>query len=219
LGSTLRPDIKKPKAYAVDFLEVGTSTLRNDADLEQFWKVIQDADDTGTFKGFSPVEYADGSAGVRVVFDLSYGSKDIGGLGANKLLASLAPGGAIDKALEGLDIDVRTRMFQTELSKSVNNFKVAPNGQAHIRRLTDITGGGPTNTDLLNRKELTRSLEEALGAAEGRVGDPRAGGAQTEVDPRRPDEPLARRQDILSATSGWLPSRRFQARSQKGIRF
>jgi len=182
LGSTLRPDIKKPKAYAVDFLEVGTSTLRNDADLEKFWKVIQDADDTGTFKGFSPVEYADGSAGVRVIFDLDYVSEGIGGLEAKTLRASLEPGGAIHKALEGLDLGViKTRLFQTELSRSVNNFKEVPDGASHLRRLTDITGRGPTNADLLNRKELTRSLEEALGAAEGRAAE--AGGARAGVDP------------------------------------
>jgi len=68
---------------------------------------------------------------------------------------------------------------QTELSRSVNDFKGAPDGQVHIQRLTDITGRGPTNADLLNRKKLTRSLEEALGAAERvGVGDPRAGGAR-----------------------------------------
>jgi len=181
LGSTLRPNIKKPKAYAVDFLEVGTNTLRNEADLENFWKVIQDADDTGTFKGFTPVEYEDGSAGVRVLFDLDYVSKGIGGRGADKLLASLAPDGAIDTALRGLDIDVETELFQVELSKSVNDFKGAPDGQAHIQRLTDITGRGASNTDLLNRKELTRSLEEALRAAEGRAAE--AGGARAGVDP------------------------------------
>ena len=87
------------------------------------------------------------------------------------------PDGAINNALQ--DLDIEGRMFQVELSRSVNKFKEAPNGQAHLQRLTDITGRSTSNSDLLNRKELTRSLEEALGAAErGRVGDPRAGGAR-----------------------------------------
>ena len=182
LGSTLRPEIKKPKAYAVDFLEVGTSTLRNDADLEKFWKVIQEADDTGTFKGFMPVEYADGSSGVRVIFDLAYVSEGIGGVGAPKLRASLEPGGAIYKALEGLDLGViETRLFQTELSRSYNDFKGVPDGASHLQRIADVTGRGATNADLLNRKELTRSLEEALGAAEARAASARAGDAKPRV--------------------------------------
>ena len=74
--------------------------------------------------------------------------------------------------------EFRAGLEPDELTRSVNNFKEAPDGQVHIQRLKDITGGGPTDTDLLNRKELTRSLEEALGAAEGRAGDPGAGGAR-----------------------------------------
>ena len=50
------------------------------------------------------------------------------------------PDGAINNALQDLDIEVEGRMFQVELSRSVNNFKEAPNGQVHLQRLKDITG-------------------------------------------------------------------------------
>jgi hypothetical protein len=53
---------------------------------------------------------------------------------------------------------------------SIADWKEAPDGQVHLRRIADITGGGSPDAVLLNRKELTRALEEALGAAEARPG-------------------------------------------------
>jgi hypothetical protein len=107
---------------------------------------------------------------ITLVYRKYAAAEGIGGRGADKLLASLEPDGAIGKALQdldlGVDIEVDTRTFQVELSRSVNDFKGAPDGSLHLQRLTDITGRGATDTDLLNRQELTRSLEEALGAAE-----------------------------------------------------
>ena len=50
-----------------------------------------------------------------------------------------------------------------ELSRSVNDFTEAPDDSLHLLRLTDITGRGASDAVLLNRQELTRSLEETLG--------------------------------------------------------
>ncbi len=157
---------KNPKAFAVDFIEDGSKTLGTDDGLRAFWQKIMDSDSSKLMVGYQPIRTPDGEVGIRVLIDK-------GGAKRREALEK-SLNGAINDAVGGMDINLRVRGYEADLTKVRNDWETDKDGQAYLGRLADL-GVRRTAADFDTlRRELEGLFESELGKAEGRPG-PAAG--------------------------------------------
>jgi hypothetical protein len=165
-----------PKAFAIDFIEEGSTNLADNAKLSDFWERIMAADPTGLIVGFQPIANADGQIGIRVLVDKG-GKARIQGV-------QNAIEGPIAKAVEELDFNVRVRGYEADLTKARNDWTKDSDGKTYLGRLAELgVGRTPADWDRL-RKEFTEALRAELDAVE-------AGGAKPKAKAKRKVAPKA----------------------------
>lgn len=166
---------KNPKAFAVDFIEDGSKTLGTDDGLRAFWQKIMDSDSSKLMVGYQPIRTPDGQVGIRVLIDK-------GGAKRREALEK-SLNGAINDAVGGMDINLRVRGYEADLTKVRNDWETDKDGQAYLGRLADL-GVRRTAADFDTlRRELEGLFESELGKAEGRPG-PAAGSTAAANSPK-----------------------------------
>lgn len=169
-SNRVEPATAKSKAFAIDFMESGTRTLADSAELAKVWKQLVDADTTSAsedeklFQGFQPIRGANGEVGIRVII------KSVGDQTKSQIDALLS--GPIRSAVESMPIDLTVSRYGCRLIEAENNWKDNPNGEVYLERLGNLLGSdaGRAASELdTARRELERKLESAIkaGKAEG----------------------------------------------------
>jgi hypothetical protein len=144
-----------PKAFAVDFMEIGSQNLADNARLAELWDKVLEADPTGLIVGFQPISSPTGEIGIRVLIDK-------GGKARTKGVQE-AIEGPIKQALSSLDYDIRIRGYEADLVKARNDWTKDGDGKGYLGRLADLgIRRTPADWDRL-RSEFEGILEAELG--------------------------------------------------------
>ena len=153
---------KNPKGYAMDFIEDGSTKLRDNETLMEFWSRVQAADDSGLIGGFQPIEDAAGNVGIRVLVKK-------GGKGARAAVDNIS--NKLDDIVSDLDYNIGLDISEAEITILKNNWKEAPDGSGYFSKgnnerqgLASDQGRSSLNSD---RQELEDFFGSLIDAAEG----------------------------------------------------
>ena len=158
--------LAKAEALAVDIMEVGSKTIRDEAKMLEVWNTIRAADGgeggSKLIVGFQPIRKPDGSIGFRILVE----ADDLVEA-ADNLQKSLD--GPISEALAAIG-DFRAKTYGSKIEKVVNDLKGDPHGQLQKRRLRDL-GFGRSDADWDNAvKSVGEEYETGITKAETRSG-------------------------------------------------
>lgn len=161
-ANAIKGETKNPKAFAVDFLEEGSSELTSNEGLMSFWKTIVDADANHYIKGYQPIVSSDGRHGIRALVTQ-------GGAKTKEALTSLlSKGGSIQAALDAAPFKVSSSMYEADVMKARNNWKENPDGELYLQRLSEFHRGGTSADWHRIRSQLEEDLGKLIGEAEGK---------------------------------------------------
>ena len=153
--NTAKKLTQNPRAFAVDVIEVGTTNIKDPAELKKLWESVMAADPSGLIRGYQPIEDAAGNVGIRILIDK----------GGKKVRAALDAWRSqfVGKARE-LQYNLHLDINEAEIYKARNNWKETPDGNS-FRVSGDQAGRGPAanqgGADLdIDRQEL----EDAFGS-------------------------------------------------------
>jgi len=163
-SNSVKPLTQNPSSFAIDFLENGTTNLRDNTQLADFWSRIQKADPDKKkplFVGYQPISTPDGRIGIRVLIDR----------GGAKLAETLTSAieGPIQKELNNIGYDVSAQVHEAEIYKAQHDWKGDPSGQSYITAASNLLGRDSTS-DLNNlREKYQEQFRQELESAEDRT--------------------------------------------------
>lgn len=140
---------KNPKGYAIDLVEIGSTTIKGDNELAELWEAVLDVDASGLIQGYQPITDASGNVGIRILVDR-------GGKKAAQAIQEWhrSFSDVSDRFSYNIDVEVS----EAEIFKARNDWKENPDGQG-FRNQVDHSGRGSSSakdgSDLdLDRQEL-----------------------------------------------------------------
>ena len=159
--NTAKPLTKNPKGFAIDLIEDGSTTIKDNDGLAKLWQMAMDADNAGVIKGYQPIEDAAGNVGIRILVDRG-GKKARAGIDA---WVEKFSGTAGD-----LPYNIKIELSEAEIYKARNNWKDKPDGNNYLSRDQKAGGDAPAqsrsdfNTDRQELEDYFGSLIDKAGA-------------------------------------------------------
>jgi len=164
--NTAKALTKNPRGFAIDLIENGSTTIKDNDALARLWQMAMDADPNNldpkkaVIKGYQPIEDAAGNVGIRILVDK-------GGKGARTGIDAWFK--KFNDMAKDLPYNVEVELSEAEIYKARNNWTEQPDGNGYLSRDQKTGGDAPAksgadlNTD---RQELEDYFGSLIDEAE-----------------------------------------------------